>query len=124
MAEKTSIDDAPRATHCYRSVDDGVEFRDLSRDELIDEVGKLQTLAVAVGQCAPTDVPEPVYTAWQTPIKYRQDELHWLRERYGELLATVSRLILMHDKGTPLGGPHDSSIIEKLREIVNDSPNR
>ena len=95
-------------------VDDGVTFRDMTVEELREEVLKLQTLSVAVGQCSPTDVPESVMKAWREPRKYRDDELQWLREKYVHLMEAAARVVRNHDQGT-LVAKSSSNCIESLR---------
>jgi len=101
-------------------VDDGVTFRDMTAEELREEVLKLQTLSVAVGQCNPTEVPEMVFKAWREPRKYRDDELHWLREKYVHLMEAAARVVRHHDQGT-LAAKSDSNCIESLRLQITGS---
>lgn len=102
-------------------IDDGVDLRSLTNEELRSEVLKLQTLAVAVGQCQPTDVPESVMKAWSQPRLYRDDELHWLREKYIHLVEAAARVIRHHEQGT-LAAKDEFNCIERLRlEITGSS---
>lgn len=117
MSTEPNVDRGSGACDGYR------DFANLTTPELRSELLKLQTLAIAVGQCGVTDVPEAVMKAWQEPLNYRLDELHWLRSRYNELLEAVARVIRQHDQGT-LASQGDSSAIEKLRAIVNVDPSR
>lgn len=99
---------------------DGVTFTNLTVDELRREVLKLQTLAVAVGQCDYNSLPEPVRQAWREPRNYRDDELHWLREKYVTLVEVAARVVRHHDQGT-LAGKKDSGCIEQLRLLITGS---
>lgn len=96
--------------------DDGVTFRDMSVGEVQAELLRLQTLAVAVGQCNPSEVPESVFKAWQQPKRYREDELVWLRQKYVNLVEAAARLVRYHDEEKDAG-----ECVERVRLLITGS---
>jgi hypothetical protein len=100
-------------------IDDGVTFRHMTVEELREEVLKLQTLAVAIGQCCAEDVPESVMKAWKEPRNYRNDEIHWLREKYVHLVEAAARVVRHYEQGK-IAAKDDGSI-ERLRLQITGS---
>lgn len=96
-------------------MDNGIDFKNLTMDELRNECLKLQSLAVAVGECSSGEVPEKVFKAWKTPVNYRQDELVWLREKYWRLLAISTKLVDEYKSGSEY-----SQIVDRLEILIRE----
>lgn len=93
----------------------GIDFRNLTVVQLRAELLKLQTLAVAVGQCSGSELPSKVIEAWQEPSEYRRDELVWLREHYLDLVSVAARVVRLKDSPDEL-----QAAIDRMQVMIID----